>query len=128
VVAANPHHNVIVVTHDYLDGGGNIEQSNGGYGATSPQYLYDQLVSKYANVRMVLSGHVGGTADRVDTGVNGNKIFSVQSTFHSETTNPVRLFTVDTKANTVKTWVYAQHTNQTFTEYSKTVTGLNFVH
>ena len=32
VVAANPRHNVIVVTHDYIDGNGNIEQS-AGYGA-----------------------------------------------------------------------------------------------
>jgi Calcineurin-like phosphoesterase len=127
VVAGHPGHNVIVVTHDYLDGGGGIEQTNGGYGATSPQFLYDQLISKYANIRMVLSGHVGMAGARVDTGVHGNKIYSFLNTFHSETTNPVRLFTVDTKAGTLKTWVYAPHTNQTFSEYSKTLTGVDFV-
>jgi hypothetical protein len=127
VVAANPHHNVIVVTHDYLNGSGGIEQSNGGYGATSPQYLYDQVISKYPNIRMVLSGHTGVSGSRIDTGVNGNKIYSFLTTFHSETTNPVRLFTVDTKAGTIKTWVYAPRTNQTFADCSKTLTGVDFV-
>ncbi len=127
VVADHPDHNVIVVTHDFVDGGGNIGQSNGGYGATSPQHLYNELIGQYANIRMVLSGHVGGSAARVDTGKYGNKIYSFQTTMHSETTNPVRLFTVDTKADTIKTWVYAPYTNQTFTEYSKTLTGVDFV-
>jgi len=75
----------------------------------------------------VLSGHVGGAAGRVDTGVHGNKIYSFQTTIHSETTNPVRLFTVDTKAGTIKTWIYAPHTNQTLTEHSKTLTRVDFV-
>ena len=127
VVAANPNHNVIVVTHDYLSTTGGIGQTNGGYGATSPQHLFNELISRYANVRMVLSGHVGGAASRTDTGVHGNKIYSFQSTYHSETTNPVRLFTVDTKAGTIKTWVYAPRTNQTFTDQSKTLTGVDFV-
>jgi hypothetical protein len=59
--------------------------------------------------------------------VHGNKIYSFQTTIHSETTNPVRLFTVDTKAGTIKTWIYAPHTNQTLTEHSKTLTGVDFV-
>ena len=46
---------------------------------------------------------------------------------HSGRTNPVRLFTVDTRAGTIKTWVYAPHTNQTFTDQSKTLTGVDFV-
>ena len=127
VVADHPNHNVIVVTHEYMDGGGGISQSNGGYGANSPQHLYNQLIGQYANIRMVLSGHVGVAGARVDTGKHGNKIYSFLNTFHSETTNPVRLFTVDTEADTIKTWVYAPHTNQTFTEYSRTLTGVDFV-
>ncbi|WFE53497.1 carbohydrate-binding domain-containing protein [Micromonospora sp. WMMD1155] len=126
VVAANPRHNVIVVTHDYIDGNGAIEQS-ASYGATSPQYLFDNLIKQYANIRFVFSGHVGVAANRVDTGVNGNKIYSFLQTFHSNTTNPVRLVEVDTAANSLRTWIYAPYTNQSFTEYDRSFTGLGVV-
>ncbi|MEV4499134.1 carbohydrate-binding domain-containing protein [Micromonospora arborensis] len=126
VVAANPRHNVIVVTHDYIDGNANIEQS-ASYGATSPQYLFDNLIKQYANIRFVFSGHVGVAANRVDTGVNGNKIYSFLQTFHSNTTNPVRLVEVDTAANSLRTWIYGPYNNQSFTEYDRSFTGLGLV-
>ncbi|MEU6205529.1 carbohydrate-binding domain-containing protein [Micromonospora musae] len=123
VVAAHPRHNVIVVTHDYIDGNGNIEQS-ASYGATSPQYLFDNLVKQYANIRFVFSGHVGVAGNRVDTGVHGNKIYTFLQTFHSNTTNPVRLVEVDTAADSLRTWIYAPYNNQSFTEYDRSFTGL----
>ncbi|MGC4879296.1 carbohydrate-binding domain-containing protein [Micromonospora sp. DT43] len=123
VVAAHPRHNVIVVTHDYIDGSGAIEQS-ASYGATSPQYLFDNLVKQYANIRFVFSGHVGVAGNRVDTGVNGNKIYSFLQTFHSNTTNPVRLVEIDTAANSVRTWIHAPYTNQSFPEYDRSFTGI----
>ncbi|MFK3983401.1 carbohydrate-binding domain-containing protein [Micromonospora sp. NPDC050397] len=126
VVAAHPRHNVIVVTHDYIDGNGNIEQS-ASYGATSPQYLFDNLVKQYANIRFVFSGHVGVAGNRVDTGVNGNKIYTFLQTFHSNTTNPVRLVEVDTAANSLRTWIYAPYNNQSFTEYDRSFTGIGVV-
>ncbi|MBB5867945.1 hypothetical protein F4553_001324 [Allocatelliglobosispora scoriae] len=126
VVAAHPLHNVAVVTHDYIDGSGNIEQSSG-YGATSPQYLFDNLIKQYANIRFVFSGHTGIAGSRTDTGVNGNKIYTFLQTFHSNTTNPVRLVEVDTAANSLHTWIYGPYNNQTFTEYDKVVTGIGFV-
>ncbi|WP_155373857.1 carbohydrate-binding domain-containing protein [Catellatospora vulcania] len=126
VVAANPRHNVVIVTHDYIDGNGNIEQS-AGYGETSPQYLYDNLVKQYANVKFVFSGHTGVAGNRVDTGVNGNKIYTFLQTFHSNTTNPVRLIEIDTAANSLHTWIYGPYNNQTFTEYDRTVTGIGLV-
>ena len=94
-VAGHPDHNVIMVTHDYLDGAGGLGQS-AGYGDTSPQYLWDNLISQYPNIKMTFSGHVGWATDRVYTGKNGNKIYSFLTTIHSTTTNPVRLLTVDT--------------------------------
>jgi 3',5'-cyclic AMP phosphodiesterase CpdA len=51
VVQTHPSHNVIVVTHMYIDGNGNIATDNGGYGANSPRYLFDNLISQYANSR-----------------------------------------------------------------------------
>jgi hypothetical protein len=128
VVAANQRYNVIITTHDYLDTNGNIEQTNGGYGANSPQYLFDNLVKQYANVRFVFSGHVGIAANRVDTGVHGNKVYSFMQTFHSNATNPVRLVEIDTAAGTLHTWIYAPYNNQTFTEYDRSFTGVSVVH
>ncbi|SDJ06546.1 carbohydrate-binding domain-containing protein [Nonomuraea jiangxiensis] len=126
VVAAHPRHNVIVVTHDYIDGNGAIEQS-ASYGATSPQYLFDNLVKQYANVKFVFSGHTGIAANRVDTGVHGNKIYSFMQTFHSNTTNPVRMLEIDTKADSVRTWIYAPYNDQSFTEYDRSFTGIGLV-
>ncbi|MBE1484969.1 carbohydrate-binding domain-containing protein [Plantactinospora soyae] len=126
VVAANSRHNVVVVTHDYIDGNGNIEQS-ASYGATSPQYLYDNLIKQYANIKFVFSGHVGVAANRVDTGVHGNRIYTFLQTFHSNTTNPVRLMEVDTAANSLRTWIYAPFNNQSFPEYDRTFTGIGLV-
>jgi hypothetical protein len=47
VVASHPDYNVIVATHSYLDADGSIYPINGGYGANSPQYLYDNLIRRY---------------------------------------------------------------------------------
>ncbi|GII55827.1 hypothetical protein Pth03_42160 [Planotetraspora thailandica] len=126
VVAANPHSNVVVVTHDYIDAAGNIEQSSE-YGANSPQYLYDNLIKQYANIKFVFSGHVGIAGNRVDTGVHGNKIYSFLQTFHSNTTNPVRLVEIDAKADSLHTWIYGPYNNQTFGEYDRTFTGIGLV-
>ncbi len=127
VVAQHPNYNVIVVTHDYLDPSGNIEQTNGGYGATSPQYLYDNLIKQYANIRMVFSGHVGSVAYRTDTGVNGNKVYSLLQCIHDNKTNPVRLVEIDTKANSINTRVYSPYTNQSYPSWDRQITGINWV-
>ncbi|WP_375429799.1 metallophosphoesterase [uncultured Friedmanniella sp.] len=128
VVAAHPDHNVLIATHSYLNGNGDIDSSNQGYGDTSGRQLYDQLVSQYPNVKMVFSGHVGlAEKARVDTGRNGNKIYSFLTTMHDGTTNPVRMFDVDTAAGTVKTRIYAPYTGKTWTEYSQTLTGVTLV-
>jgi hypothetical protein len=127
VVAAHPHHNVIVVTHDYLDATGGIEQS-AQYGETSPQYLWDNLVKVYPNVRLVFSGHVTGTvAYRSDTGTNGNPVRSFMQSFHDNRTNPVRLVEVDTAANTLRTRVYAPATNTWYPDAERSLTGLAWV-
>lgn len=125
-VAAHPDHNVVVVTHSYLNGGGGIAQG-AEYGDTSPQELYDQLISRYANIRLVFSGHVGQAQDRVDTGVHGNKIYSFLTSFHSNTTNPTRLVEVDTEADSLRTWIYAPWTDVTSNQYSRSVEDVDWV-
>ncbi len=126
VVAGHPHHNVIIVTHSYLDGGGGIEQSNGGYGDTSPQFMYDNLVAPFANVKLVFSGHVGIAGNRTDTRADGSRVVSILGTFHSTTTNPTQIMTVDTAAGTVSTRFYAPWDGATWPEYALTVRGMRW--
>ena len=127
VVASHDDHNVILVTHSYLDASGNIAAATEGNGRTTPQALFDRLVSQYPNIKLVFSGHVGLLGDRVDTGVKGNKIYSFLETFHDPATNPVRLVTVDTKAATLRTWVYSPYTNATYPASEVNIRGLSLV-
>lgn len=113
VVANHPHHNVIVVTHSYLDWEGNVSSSTGGYGATSPRYLWTNLIKVYPNIKMVLSGHLGASITREDTGVNGNRIISLQQCFHDGTRNPVRMIRIDEKTESIKHRVYSPVNKET---------------
>ncbi|MDR2870963.1 MAG: metallophosphoesterase [Xanthomonadaceae bacterium] len=127
VVAAHPTHNVIIVTHSFLTGNNAINTSNGGYGDQSPQYLYENLVRLYPNIRFVFSGHEGNASSRTFTGNNGNKIVASLQSFHSGSTNPVRIMEIDTAKNTVKTYIVAPKTNEYWTQYNYSETGMNFV-
>lgn len=127
VVASHPDYNVIISTHYFLNSNGTIGDNNQGYGATSPQYVYDRLVSQYPNIKMVFSGHVGyARKSRVDTGVHGNKIHSFLTTFHEGQTNPVRMLTVNTAKDTVTSTIYAPYTDRTWHAYDEKVTDLTF--
>ena len=75
-------------------------------------------MQKYANIKMVFSGHTGTAAKRVDTGVNGNRIVSYLQAFHSNTTNPVRIVTVDPASGLVTSRIIAPYTDETWTPYS----------
>jgi hypothetical protein len=118
VVAGHPGYNVVVQTHSYLTDSGGINQTNGGYGATSGQYLFDNLIRRYPNIKLVFSGHTGMAARRVDKGLNGNKIVSYLQTFHSGTTNPVRIVTINPASGLVTTRIIAPYTNETWSSYS----------
>lgn len=126
VVTEHPRHNIIVVTHDYLDATGGIGQS-AGYGDTSPQALFDSFIRQHSNIRMVFSGHVGTAASRIDTGVHGNRIYSFLQTIHSNVTNPVRLVEVDTHDDTITTWIYSPYTRQSHPEWSRTIGDVEWV-
>ena len=84
-------------------------------------------MKQYTNIKFVLSGHTGQAGLRVDTGVHGNKIISYNQTFHSNTTNPVRLIEVDTSKGTVTSKVYGPATNQIFDAYTTSHTGMTYV-
>ena len=127
VVADHPTHNVIVVTHSFLTGSGSIYASNGGYGSNSPQYLYDNLIKLYPNIRFVFSGHEGDALSKVFTGNHGNKVVASVQSFHSASNNPVRMMEIDTSKNSVKTYVFAPKTNEHWIQYNFETTGMNFI-
>lgn len=104
VVASNPHRNVIIATHHYLDADATISESRGGYGKTSPKQLYDSVVSRHANVKIVVSGHNGTFAKRTDANRGNTAISYLGNDLGSELsrqTNPVRVLTIDTNSGTI---------------------------
>lgn len=125
VLAAHPRHNVILSTHSYLNGDGTV-YGRADYGDTSPQQLLDQLIRPRANVKIVLSGHVGLAGHRVDTHTDGSRFASFLGTFHSNSTNPVQLLTVDPDAGTIATRFTAPANNQSWPEYATTIDGMSF--
>ncbi len=126
VVATHPKHNVIVVTHSFLTKSGGIYRGSD-YGDTSPNSLARNLVRKYPNVRLVFSGHTGTARHRVDRGVRGNRIDSFLLTMHSNTTNPLRLVTINTSARTLRTSVYAPWTDTRYPAYAVNLKGIAWV-
>lgn len=109
VVASHPEHNVILLTHFYLSGKAQISTSNAGYGETSGKYIYDQIVSKYPNVKIVASGHTGAYASRSDTN-KGNKTLSYLGNDLGDGNNPVRILSIDTANGKVTDTVYSKVT------------------
>lgn len=118
VVATHPTHNVIVSSHNLMSSDGGISGCASAtrcqYGDASPQYVYDNLILAYPNVRMSLSGHVGKAAQRTDTGKAGNKVVSYLQCFHSNDDNPVRLVEIDTLLNTFNSKVIGPKTGRTY--------------
>lgn len=88
IIKAHPYHNVIITTHAYLNSNGErltstdthhpsqYYSSIDGSNRNDGDNMWDDCFSKYDNVVMVVSGHIG-TDDVIlseDTGVNGNKV------------------------------------------------------
>lgn len=117
VVASHRDYNVILATHFYLNGSAKISSSNAGYGETSGKYIYDQIVSKYSNVKIVTSGHVGKYARRTDT-IKGNKVISYLGDRLGSSDNPVRILTINTKSGVISNTVYSKFVNGKATKHS----------
>lgn len=120
VLASHTNYNAIVLTHFHLASNGTINQNNAGYGDLSPQQIYDQLISQYPNVRLVLSGHVDSSAWRNDPGVNGNRIYQLLQDYQSTDNGGgyLRLLEIDTTARTISARMYSLYYNLTKTDSS----------
>lgn len=115
IIKAHHEYNVIILTHYYLTGQGDIADRNAGYGDFSPQYVSDRLVKLYPNIRFVLSGHVMSSALKVDEGVNGNKIYQVLQNYQNEDLGGgyLRLLHFDLDAGTVSAEMYSPYYKKT---------------
>lgn len=130
VIAKHPKHNVIILTHYHLDGKGNIGQDNAGYGNLSPQAVYDQLIRKYANVRLVVSGHTGSSVHRVDIGEKGNHIYQILQDYQGENKGGgyIRLLEIDPANRIMSAKMYSPFMKMTKNDYSQfTFTGVDLV-
>jgi hypothetical protein len=93
VIQNNQDKPVIIATHTYGYGSGRISTCDStaseGYGLNEDndgQELWDNLVSQYANITMVLSGHVtafNGVGRRSDFGINGNRVNQIVSDYQA---------------------------------------------
>ncbi len=126
VVSSHPDYNVIIMTHSYLLNNGNISTSNGGYGATAPTYVYEKIVKKYSNVKMVFCGHEGTSNVRTDN-INGNRVLSAIGGFHSNDSNPVRVVEIDVIKGTISNKIYTPINGQELTQYKTLTRGMKFV-
>ncbi|WP_207420748.1 metallophosphoesterase [Desertivirga brevis] len=114
IAKAYYNYNVILLTHYYLTGKGEIAKNNAGYGDFSPQDMFDKLVKKHPNILMVLSGHVMSTALKVDKGDAGNSIYQILQNYQNEDNGGgyLRLLTVDIDKGRIDAEMYSPFYNK----------------
>jgi hypothetical protein len=119
VVASHPNYNVIVSTHAFIDSSSGNLPTSGNYGDKDALYEWNNFVSLYPNIKMVLSGHYGPASGNVGyayhefTGVSGNKVAAIMTAYHSNYQNHVRLLNIDAANNTISSSVYVSVSNNT---------------
>ena len=135
VIGRHPRHNVIVMTHSFLDADGAISTSNGGYGATDPMTVWRAL-EHHPNLVMVFAGHTGQVTSTTVTAADGHPVATFLQAMHAPSTNPVRIVTVDTAHGTLHTevrssWDSSRPAGERDVElvhpYTATLTGLRWV-
>lgn len=121
MIAKYPKHNVIVLTHFHLTSKGEIAQNNAGYGNLTIQSIYDQLIKQHSNILMVLSGHVGTSAYRIDQGIKGNQIYQMLQDYQGEDLGGgyIRLLEIDPEAKTISAKMYSPYYKTTKTDASQ---------
>lgn len=124
VMPKYPDYNVIVLTHYFLNGKGEIAPNNSGYGDLTCQSIYDQLIKKHANIRMVICGHTGSSTWRDDVGDHGNHIYEILQDYQGEDNGGgyMRLLEIDPQAGTISAKMYSPVYKKTKDDAS----GFNF--
>lgn len=126
VIKSHPNDNVVLLTHYYLTATGVISTA-ADYGPTSPAQLDRELVQPYDNVKLVLSGHVGTGASRLETRRDGTKVAYLMQTFHSNSTNPVRMIRIDLRDGSIQSQVFGPSQGVNYPELSANFDGLRWL-
>ena len=126
VIESHPRHNIIILTHMFLDGSGNISGS-AEYGESSPQYMFDNMVKLYPNVRFVFAGHIPTWSTAELTGTNGNKIYAFNDCWHHPDNNPVRIVKFTMNEKRFDSYVYLPLTSAKDNNTVMAKTNVNFV-
>lgn len=121
VTKAHPFYNTIVITHFYLTPKGTINPTNAGYGALSPQEMYDLFIKKNKNILLVLSGHVTESSFLVSTGDHGNKIYQILQDYQNEDSGGgyLRLLKINPQKGTISGEMYTPFYQKFRTDQSK---------
>ncbi|MBE6537417.1 MAG: hypothetical protein E7673_05635 [Ruminococcaceae bacterium] len=86
VIGTNPEYSVIITTHAYLDGDGDVLVAGDGgspshYNKNNPNgdVMWEKLVSKNRNIKMIFSGHIAADniVYRCDEGEEGNNVYQL---------------------------------------------------
>jgi len=75
VVAEHPEHRVIVTTHMYMNPRGRIKHA---------ERIWTDLISKHANIFMVLCGHIGATAHRISLNDAGRPVHEILCDYQNQ--------------------------------------------
>ena len=120
IVQANPDKEVIVVTHSFLfvDGttADRCDTEDKPRSDNDGEQMWENFVSKYANIIMVVNGHLtaGEFARRADLGINGNLINSMFSNYQTDANGGngwLRIVTFHPDANTISVQTYSPFLN-----------------
>jgi len=122
VIEQHPNSAVILTTHSYLDSDGTkvgrceakfpLTGNNDGYG------MWAKLASRYKNVKLVLSGHIGtreGAARRADLGIYQNLVNQIQSDYQGYANGGngwLRIMRVRPALNKIEVKTYSPWLNQ----------------
>lgn len=132
IVPQYPDHNVIFLTHVHLNSNEQVEPGAQGYGSTSPNEIFFNLMRKHANVRMVFCGHFSAAKSkkRNDPGEKGNRIYQMLQDYSTQNQGNgyLRLVDIDPVAGTISAKMYSPVLNRTLDDYSKfSFSGVQFV-
>lgn len=124
VLSSNTDKEVIVVTHSYLySDGTTVDQCDTAdmVGDNNGAMLWSKLISQYANVSVVLSGHITNkfSARRSDVGVNGNFVHQIFANWQDWTNGGngyLRIMRFSPSGNTIRVQSYSPYTGLYLTD------------
>ena len=122
IIQANPNADIFVTTHSFLytDGTrGDTCDTNDmrGTSGRNPETAWETTLKKYANVQLVVSGHLIGnnTAHRTDLGINGNIVNQIFTNFQNLTNGGngwLRILKFRPSLNVIEAYTYSPFLNQ----------------